>query len=50
MAEAPGGSGLAGMGMATVGQCRYEAGLRPYVYVHTVYVHPAYRRRGLALG
>jgi L-amino acid N-acyltransferase YncA len=48
VAEGPGG-GLIGMGMASVGDCRYEAGLRSYIYVHTVFVHPAHRQRGLAL-
>lgn len=48
VAEAPDGTGLAGLGLMSFGECLYEEAIRPYAYLYSLSVHPRYRRRGLA--
>jgi GNAT superfamily N-acetyltransferase len=48
VAEAPNADGLAGIGLMSFGECRYEEVMRPYAYLYSLSVHPRYRRQGLA--
>lgn len=48
VAETPGYKGLVGTGLIGFGQCQWEAKLRPVALIHTLAVHPDFRRRGLA--
>ena len=47
VAEAPDGSGLAGLGLMSFGTCQYEGELRPFAYLYSLSVHPRYRQMGL---
>lgn len=48
VAEAPDHPGIVGMGMMSLGECQYEGAVRPFAYLFSLTVHPAYRRRGIA--
>jgi len=48
VAEAPGHEGLVGACMARFGYCQFEGAVRPHALLHTLMVHPQYRRRGIA--
>jgi GNAT superfamily N-acetyltransferase len=47
VAEAPGGDGLAGIGLMSFGRFHFEGAVRPFAYLYGLSVHPRYRRLGL---
>jgi GNAT superfamily N-acetyltransferase len=48
VAEAPGHEGLVGGACVRFGRCQWEGEVRPSALLHTVVVHPDFRRQGLA--
>jgi GNAT superfamily N-acetyltransferase len=48
VAEVPGRDGLVGGACVRFGRCQWEGEVRPSALLHTVVVHPDFRRQGLA--